>query len=69
MLDEFVADQDPEKRDYFFRTLLPALRQQGKTVVVSTHDLAWLDCCDRVISFEDGRMTEQARASLVHAAS
>ena len=58
MLDEFVADQDPEKRDYFFRTLLPALRQQGKTVVVSTHDLAWLDCCDRVISFEDGRMTE-----------
>ena len=69
VLDEFVADQDPEKRDYFFRTLLPALRQQGKTVVVSTHDLAWLDCCDRVISFEDGRMTEQARASLVHAAS
>lgn len=61
ILDEFVADQDPEKRDYFFRSLLPWLKQQGKTVVVSTHDLAWLECADRVISFENGRMTEQRR--------
>lgn len=69
VLDEFVADQDPEKRDYFFRTLLPSLKQQGKTIVVSTHDLAWLECCDRVITFENGRMTEQPRAPLVEAAS
>ena len=69
VLDEFVADQDPEKRDYFFRTLLPWLKQQGKTVVVSTHDLAWLECCDRVISFENGQMTEHARAPAMEAAS
>lgn len=67
VLDEFVADQDPEKRDYFFRTLVPWLKAQGKTVVVSTHDLAWLDCCDRVITFENGKMTEQVRAPLVDA--
>lgn len=69
VLDEFVADQDPEKRDYFFRTLVPWLKAQGKTVVVSTHDLAWLECCDRVITFENGKMSEQARAPLVEAAS
>ena len=69
VLDEFVADQDPEKRDYFFRTLVPWLKAQGKTVVVSTHDLAWLECCDRVITFENGRMSEQVRAPLVEAAS
>lgn len=69
VLDEFVADQDPEKRDYFFRTLLPWLRQQGKTVVVSTHDLAWLDCCDRVISFKDGRLSEERRLPLAEIAS
>lgn len=67
VLDEFVADQDPEKRDYFFRTLVPWLKAQGKTVVVSTHDLAWLECCDRVITFENGKMTEQVRAHLVDA--
>jgi len=69
ILDEFVADQDPEKRDYFFRTLLPWLKQQGKTVVVSTHDLAWLECADRVISFENGKMTEQTRMPAMDAAS
>ena len=67
VLDEFVADQDPEKRDYFFRTLIPWLKQQGKTVIVSTHDLAWLECCDRVITFENGKMTEQSRPALVQA--
>lgn len=67
VLDEFVADQDPEKRDYFFRTLVPWLKAQGKTVVVSTHDLAWLECCDRVITFENGKMTEQVRAPLMDA--
>ena len=61
ILDEFVADQDPEKRDYFFRTLLPSLRQQGKTVVISTHDLAWLGFADRIINFENGQMSEQPR--------
>jgi putative pyoverdin transport system ATP-binding/permease protein len=68
VLDEFVADQDPEKRDYFFRTLLPWLKSQGKTVVVSTHDLGWLECCDRVITFDNGRMSEQQRAPLAEAA-
>ena len=69
VLDEFVADQDPEKRDYFFRTLVPWLKAQGKTVVVSTHDLAWLECCDRVVTFENGRMSEQLRTPLVEVAS
>ena len=58
VLDEFVADQDPEKRDYFFRTLIPWLKAEGKSVVVSTHDLAWLEFCDRVISFENGKIIE-----------
>jgi len=69
VLDEFVADQDPEKRDYFFRTLVPWLKAQGKTVIVSTHDLAWLECCDRVITFENGKMSEQPRTALVDAAA
>lgn len=58
VLDEFVADQDPENRGYFFRTLLPWLKEQGKTVIVSTHDLSWMAYCDRAFRFENGVMTE-----------
>jgi putative pyoverdin transport system ATP-binding/permease protein len=58
VLDEFVADQDPTQREYFFRTLLPELKAQGKTIMVSTHDLQWLDCCDRVFRFDQGKMTD-----------
>jgi putative ATP-binding cassette transporter len=69
VLDEFVADQDPEKRDYFFRTLVPELKAQGKTIIVSTHDLAWLECCDRVFTFENGKMSELSRKPRVEAAA
>jgi putative ATP-binding cassette transporter len=58
VLDEFVADQDPTQREYFFRELLPWLKSRGKTVLVSTHDLQWLDCCDRVFRFDAGKITE-----------
>jgi putative ATP-binding cassette transporter len=56
VLDEFVADQDPGKRDFFFRTLLPELKAAGKTVVVTTHDLAWVPFCDRLVRFSGGRI-------------
>ncbi|MFM8747554.1 MAG: ATP-binding cassette domain-containing protein [Aestuariivirga sp.] len=61
ILDEFVADQDPEQREYFFGTLLPWLKSRGKTLVISTHDLHWLPYCDRVITFQNGKVTEQAQ--------
>jgi putative pyoverdin transport system ATP-binding/permease protein len=63
ILDEFVADQDPTQREYFFRELLPWLKSRGKTIVVSTHDLQWLDCCDRVFRFEAGKMIELDESS------
>ena len=69
VLDEFVADQDPEKREYFFHTLVPSLKAQGKTIIVSTHDLAWLDSCDRVFTFENGKMSELSRKPRVEAAA
>ena len=58
ILDEFVADQDPQQREYFFCTLLPRLKEQGKTIVVSTHDMQWIDRADRVYNFEAGKMSE-----------
>ena len=60
ILDEFVADQDYGQREFFFRSLLPELKARGKTLLVSTHDLHWADCCDRLVRFEGGRLTEVA---------
>lgn len=56
ILDEFVADQDPGKREFFFKVLLPELKAAGKTVVVSTHDLTWASYCDRLVHFRQGRI-------------
>lgn len=69
ILDEFVADQDPEQREYFFGTLLPWLKSRGKTLVISTHDLHWLPYCDRVLTFENGKMTEQVPGARVDLAA
>lgn len=56
ILDEFVADQDPERRRFFFEALIPELKRRGKTVVVTTHDLQWVEKCDRLLHFKDGRI-------------
>jgi len=58
ILDEFVADQDPGQREYFFKTLLPELKNQGKTILVSTHDMQWIRYCDRLYKFDNGKFAE-----------
>ena len=58
ILDEFVADQDPGQREYFFKTLLPELKRRGKALLVSTHDMQWVSYCDRIYRFEDGKAIE-----------
>ena len=60
LLDEFVADQDPEKRKFFFTELIPELVAQGKTIVVSLHDMQWLSACDRILLFEGGRIVSES---------
>lgn len=54
--DEWAADQDPEFRRYFYDELLPALRAQGKTVLVVSHDDRYFHCADQVVTMEYGRI-------------
>lgn len=53
--DEWAADQDPEYRQWFYRELLPLLRERGKTVIAVTHDDRYFDVADRVIRMDKGR--------------
>ncbi len=54
LFDEWAAEQDPEFRRYFYDELLPMLKQQGKGIIVITHDDRYFDRADKVIKMERG---------------
>ncbi|MCA7921941.1 cyclic peptide export ABC transporter [Burkholderia cenocepacia] len=56
VFDEWAADQDPAFKDVFYRMLLPALKANGKTVLVITHDDRYFDLADRLVKLENGRI-------------
>ncbi|MEK7990594.1 MAG: cyclic peptide export ABC transporter [Thiotrichaceae bacterium] len=58
LFDELTADQDPVFKDYFYKVLIPNLRKEGKTVILTTHDEKYLDTADRVLKMEDGQLRE-----------
>lgn len=58
IFDEVAADQDPEFRQYFYESLLPDLKAQGKTGIVVTHDDRYFRLADRVVKMKDGQLQE-----------
>jgi putative pyoverdin transport system ATP-binding/permease protein len=59
VFDEWAADQDPQYKEVFYGDLLPALRRQGKGVIVVTHDDRYFHLGDRVLKLDDGRIVEE----------
>jgi putative pyoverdin transport system ATP-binding/permease protein len=57
VLDEWAADQDPERRDFFYRSLLPTLRARGRAIIAVTHDDRYFDLADRRYHMSEGRLT------------
>ncbi len=58
IFDEWAADQDPQSKDIFYKTLLPDLCERGKSVVVITHDDRYFHLGNLVIKLEDGKAVE-----------
>jgi putative ATP-binding cassette transporter len=56
VFDEWAADQDPQFRQYYYEVLLPALRDQGRTVVATTHDERFFHVADRVVVMDEGQI-------------
>ncbi|MBN2824232.1 MAG: cyclic peptide export ABC transporter [Campylobacterales bacterium] len=56
IFDEWAADQDPQFKEYFYHTILPKLKNEGKTIIAVTHDQAYFDLCDRAFRMEDGKL-------------
>jgi len=58
VFDELAADQDPQFRKKFYEIILPNLKNQGKTVIVVTHDDKYFPVADRVLKMEYGQLVE-----------
>ncbi len=56
IFDEWASDQDPVFKEVFYSQLLPALKQQGKTVIVVSHDDRYFESCDRIIKLDYGQI-------------
>ncbi|XLS27830.1 ATP-binding cassette domain-containing protein [Flavobacteriaceae bacterium M23B6Z8] len=63
ILDEWAAEQDPVFREYFYRTIIPELKEMGKTLVAVTHDDAYFDCAERTLKFNFGSIIEDTKFS------
>jgi len=55
MLDEWAANQDVYFKEKFYREIVPRLKQEGKTVVLITHDDRYFDIADQVIRLRNGK--------------
>lgn len=58
VFDEFAADQDPWFKQYFYYTILPSLKAEGKTVIAVTHDDNYFDACDRLVKMDYGKIVD-----------
>ena len=56
IFDEWAADQDKKYRHYFYESLLPSLKKQGKTIVVITHDDAFFHVADQLVRLNYGQL-------------
>jgi len=56
LFDEIAADQDPEFRKFFYRELLPKMKEKGKIVIAVTHDDHYFDVADKVIKMDMGKI-------------
>lgn len=55
LLDEWAANQDKEFKDFFYRELIPELKQAGKALLIISHDSSYFDIADEIIELQDGK--------------
>ncbi|UCH95538.1 MAG: serine hydrolase [Candidatus Aminicenantes bacterium] len=56
LFDEVAADQDPQFRRFFYRELLPQMKEEGKIVIAITHDDHYFDVADRLVKLDMGQI-------------
>ena len=67
LADEPTGNLDPESRDLILKTL-HGLCDEGRTIILVTHDMGVAATADRVFHIRDGHATEASRAESLDAA-
>jgi len=62
VFDEWTANQDPETTRFYYDTVLPELKAQGKTIIAVSHDDRYFARADRTIAIDAGRMVDDVVA-------
>lgn len=65
LFDEWAADQDPDYRNFFYRTLLPEMKKQGKIIIAITHDDNYFDVADRILKMKQGKIEIYTKRQLI----
>ncbi len=55
LFDEWTADQDPEYRRFFYHTIIPKMKAEGKMIIAITHDDQFFDLADKVLKLDMGK--------------
>lgn len=55
--DECAADLDPDFKDFFYNQLLKKMRDEGKLLIVITHDDKYFDMANKVYKMEMGTIS------------
>jgi putative ATP-binding cassette transporter len=58
VLDEWAADQDPGFRLFFYREILPYIKNENITIIAITHDENYFHFADRRLHLESGIVTQ-----------
>ncbi|NES86165.1 MAG: cyclic peptide export ABC transporter [Moorea sp. SIO2B7] len=56
LFDEWAADQDPIFKNIFYKQILLNLKEQGKTILVISHDDHYFHLADRIIKLDYGQI-------------
>lgn len=58
VFDEWAADQDPIFREFFYKTLLQNMKDEGKTVIAVSHDDRYFHLADKIVKMEYGKFVD-----------
>jgi putative ATP-binding cassette transporter len=56
LFDEWASDQEPLFRELFYKEILVKLKEQGKTIIVITHDDRYFHLADHIVKLDYGKI-------------
>ncbi|MCK8524323.1 cyclic peptide export ABC transporter [Aquimarina sp. D1M17] len=62
--DEVAADLDPAFRDFFYNELLVKMREEGKILIIISHDDKYFDLADNIYKMEMGKISLKSKEIL-----